>query len=451
MESYIQGITKHHTDGRLPPPTTRGFMINNFVGEFLEEWAEVNINYSNVIALGDFNIHMNEQDPDALLFKSDLDVMGLKQWVSFATHQQGHLLDLIITESDNHLNIVDPSAGDYISDHRFVHSVVNLSKPTKSRSYKTIEKLQDVDIYDLCREADLGTLYSMDSIDDMVECLEQKVQSALQKLVVKETKLVVDRKKVPWMMSEVKEQHKIMRNRERIWKKYGESHQWQAFKREQKRFKSILRHAKSNVLTRKILDCGKDKKKLFSLVFNITGTESQNPMPESESNKSLVQEFSFFFMEKIQKIVDGLSDCHPFEPESIDLEERISRWSRLSEDYIKYLIRSMPNKQSEIDTIPTVIMKKDAQSDCEDYVSLCGALSVIFTKCIEQGEFPTKWKNALVKSLLKGKNLDHILKNYRPVSNLTFISKVLEKVILTEFSKHMESHNLLPDYQSAYR
>ena len=433
------------------PPASRGHNINDFASDFLEKWAEVNINHQNVIALGDFNIHMDEEDADALSFQSDLDIMGLKQLVSFATHQQGHKLDLVITEGDSHLVEINPTAGAYISDHRFIHMVVQLRRPSVQTIKKTIIKMDNVDMYDLVKEADLGVIYQIEDIDEMVQTFENLVKSALDKLTVKEEKVVPDRKKVPWMTSEVKEQRKIMRNRERIWKKYGDDHQWQAFKRKQKRFKSILRHTKSNVLTAKILDCGRDMKKLFSLVFNITGTKPQNPMPDGESDEELSEKFASFFTKKIQTIVDGLSECHPFEPTPLEVESKIDRWMRPSEDFVKYIVKTMPNKQSELDVIPTSILKRDAQSTDDDYMSLCGALSVIFTRCIEQGVFPSEWKYALVKPLLKEKSLDHEFKNYRPVSNLPFISKVLEKVILTQFSKHMETQQLLLDYQSAYR
>ena len=42
------------------------------------------------------------------------------------------------------------------------------------------------------------------------------------------------------------------------------------------------------------------------------------------------------------------------------------------------------------------------------------------------------------------------LKNYRPVSNLSFLSKVLEQCILTQFNNHCNEYSLMPDYQSAY-
>ena len=42
-------------------------------------------------------------------------------------------------------------------------------------------------------------------------------------------------------------------------------------------------------------------------------------------------------------------------------------------------------------------------------------------------------------------------KNYRPVSNLSFLSKVVEKCVLEQFNWHCTEFNLLPDFESAYR
>ena len=60
-------------------------------------------------------------------------------------------------------------------------------------------------------------------------------------------------------------------------------------------------------------------------------------------------------------------------------------------------------------------------------------------------------ETAIVHPILKNVGLDLILSNFRPVSNLSFISKVVEKVVLTQFNKYCSTHRLIPDYQSAYR
>ena len=54
--------------------------------------------------------------------------------------------------------------------------------------------------------------------------------------------------------------------------------------------------------------------------------------------------------------------------------------------------------------------------------------------------------------LLKKPNLDtNVLEHYRPVSNLHYVSKILEKVVAMQLSHHLHENNLLEPHQSAYR
>ena len=54
--------------------------------------------------------------------------------------------------------------------------------------------------------------------------------------------------------------------------------------------------------------------------------------------------------------------------------------------------------------------------------------------------------------MLKRPNLDtDELKSYRPVSNLDFVAKVLEKLVIIRLEKHMETHSLHDPMQSAYK
>ena len=70
---------------------------------------------------------------------------------------------------------------------------------------------------------------------------------------------------------------------------------------------------------------------------------------------------------------------------------------------------------------------------------------------LESGYFPRDWKNALVQPLLKKTGLQPINNNFRPVSNLQFISKLTEKAVAMQINDHMLRNNLYPELQSAYR
>ena len=65
--------------------------------------------------------------------------------------------------------------------------------------------------------------------------------------------------------------------------------------------------------------------------------------------------------------------------------------------------------------------------------------------------FATNWKTSIIRPLLKKLGLELLLANYRRVSNLSFISKLVEKCALKQFIQNCNDQDLIPDYQSAYR
>ena len=80
----------------------------------------------------------------------------------------------------------------------------------------------------------------------------------------------------------------------------------------------------------------------------------------------------------------------------------------------------MPTKTCENDIIPTKLLK-------EILPTIIPSLTKIANLSINNGVFSEKWKSATVKPLIKSQSKGTIHQNYRPVSNLTFLSKVVEK------------------------
>ena len=75
----------------------------------------------------------------------------------------------------------------------------------------------------------------------------------------------------------------------------------------------------------------------------------------------------------------------------------------------------------------------------------------LINKSLAEGAFSKHWKTAIIHPLLKKPGTELIASSYRPVSNLPFLSKVVEKIVLTRFNKHCDNYQLMPGYQSAYR
>ena len=84
--------------------------------------------------------------------------------------------------------------------------------------------------------------------------------------------------------------------------------------------------------------------------------------------------------------------------------------------------------------------------------SIIDSITAIINESLCSGIVPSCFKHAIVSPLIKKPGSDaEVLKNYRPVSNLPFISKILEKVVASQIHTHLEKFELLEEHQSAYR
>ena len=116
----------------------------------------------------------------------------------------------------------------------------------------------------------------------------------------------------------------------------------------------------------------------------------------------------------------------------------------LSESEVRATVLSSTKKSCPLDPIPTTLLVKHIDE-------LLPSVTRIINLSLDTGYFPDHWKLALLRPLLKKDGLEPVLKNYRPVSNLRYISKLVETVVAMQLQKYLSSNNLFPVYQLAYR
>ena len=114
-------------------------------------------------------------------------------------------------------------------------------------------------------------------------------------------------------------------------------------------------------------------------------------------------------------------------------------------DEVKKIIMTSPNKSCELDPLPTVLLKY-----CLD--KLLKPITDIINASLCSGLFPDDFKHAHVNPLLKKTSLPkEDLNSYIPVSNIGFISKILEKVVASRLRSLISSNCLSNVSQSAYK
>ena len=122
----------------------------------------------------------------------------------------------------------------------------------------------------------------------------------------------------------------------------------------------------------------------------------------------------------------------------------ISQFTLLSESNVQKLIEATPKKSCMLDPMPTPLV-----IGCIDI--LLPVITKIINISLQTGQFADQWRCVLVHPLLKKSGLDFVLKNYRPVSNLQYISKLTEKAVFQQTNGHMVINSLYPELQSCYR
>ena len=180
---------------------------------------------------------------------------------------------------------------------------------------------------------------------------------------------------------------------------------------------------------------------------------NKNVLPSHDCALTLANEMSQFFMEKSNKIhqdlKNSLDPTNPYIPVKSALDpippQKLKTFDLVTANETREIVMSAPSKFCKLDPFPTAGVK--TLINC-----LASPISVIINKSLSAGYVPLSMKKALVRPGLKESSLDpEMNSSYRPVSNLSFLSKIMERVVNKRLDVHLETNDLLDDSQSAYR
>ena len=185
----------------------------------------------------------------------------------------------------------------------------------------------------------------------------------------------------------------------------------------------MLFESKKINIANKVNQCNRDTRQLFRLVSNITLSTQDNPLPDGKSHQELADKFAEHFIDKIQKIRNNLNSYDRYHVDETVQVPTLGEFKPLMEDEVSKVITCMASKSCEIDPVPTNLLK-------EILPQLIKPITKIINTSPELGVFASQWKVAIVKPLLKKMGLELITSNYPLVSNLSFLSKVLERCVV---------------------
>ena len=210
---------------------------------------------------------------------------------------------------------------------------------------------------------------------------------------------------------------------------------------------------KAELMEQNVINCEGDQKKLFSLIHSLFGSKKITVLPEYTSSFTLASSINMFFIEKIHNIkmeFPLLEACLPaYSFVDIDTIMPVctavfDTFQPLSCDVLASIIHKLNRTTCGLDPFPTKLLMSNLSS-------IINIILRIVNLCFSSGDLPAPCKSAIISPLIKKTGLDYeILKNYRPVANLSFISKIIEKTIATQIHSHLINNYIVDTLLRVY-
>ena len=436
---------------RTPPSAGNKLTTCDFIDEFGMFLSDDSIPAENVLVVGDFNFHMDKpNDLDIRHFVQSYIPLGFDQFVTEPTHVKGHILDIVLCRARTLVTSVNVD-NLYMSDHFLLTIGTDLSRPRVPRKVVKCRNVKGID-RSLFR-ADIAqsplVIGSPDGVDDLLDLYNATLLGLLNKHAPEKEKVVPDHPSSHWINEAVIKAKQARRRAERKKRKTSLVVHIEIYKQARNNVTKLIKQAKDSHFHAKLKDAETDSKKMFSLLSTLLNRENRSDSLPDMIPQEAAKSLSRFFQEKIETIRKEFNNAPLDTTEnfasSVHSSDLLSSFYALSEDQILKLIRESKSTTATVDPAPTKLV-----------LEFTDILLPVFQKIVNvsltSGTVPTAFKKAVFKLLIKKPNLDpEVLSNYRLVSNLPYLSKILERVVADQLQAHLDTNGLHVKIQSAYR
>ena len=434
--------------------------IDNFTDNFGKSLSKIDPAFDKV-ALGDFNIDFSIRRRNAnlahkRLLKGIAELHDLKQVIESSTRVTEHsesLIDLCFTNAQQKITesaVLDPG----LSDHSLIYCVMKSGRhraPPKMiqfRSYKNYDK--DSFVSDLRQVPWHVALNNHEDIDDCIDTWNKLFSEvAAVHAPIKTSR--VRGFSIPWINSSI---IALMNKRDHHLKKAkgnkNNTH-WRLYRELRNKVTHSIKKAKSDYYTNLIINGSKSSSKDFWKALKQTLPSSKTSSRITSlladgvlltSAQSIASTLNSYFVNVGKSLAEKIVS-EPYIAKATACHSTFT-FQPISEDFVSRSISSLKtNKAVGLDKISARLLK-----DAVDVIT--PSLTALFNLSLQTRTFPSIWKTAKVIPLFKkGDKLN--ASNYRPISILPTVSKILEKAVHTQFYAYLTENNLISPNQFGFR
>ena len=414
------------------PPNSNISWCRKF-GETLQYLRDV---YDQIVIAGDFNLPSidwncleNTTGSDELEFTEILNDYFLKQ-LSVEPTRLNNVLDLIITSSPDRvevLDIISPNDAGIFTDHAILQFEIKIQPEKAKTSRSFVFDYHNTDFNALRNAIQTENLSAViDPTFDINKNWSNWI-TAFNSLISRyvKTKTLKRKRNPPWLTGEILHELHVkntmtMRNK---------------FKQLRSRVKHMIANARKNYFISVATELNSNPKRFWSL-FKYASKKSSLPQRmtlrssdnddtiAADDPNSIADLFNTFFASVFHQ-----DQTHPANETTITDENCLTDIELTVDDILPLLHSLNEHKATGPDGISNKILKETAEQ-------VAPSLCLLFNLSLRSGSLPDDWKISNIVPVFKKGKRDHV-SNYRPISLLSNISKVLERCVLVKTRDHL--------------
>ena len=416
--------------------------------------SDIDLQKVEVFLMGDLNIDiLDKNNRFVKILLNMAKQLGLRQLITEPTRYspvKDSCLDLFFTNSD-----IIAKAGVSnvnISDHQMIMLTRKKAKLVKQkcefygRSYRNYnkdifqERIRDANWEFLEHERDVNTQWKM---------FEQNISTILDKMCPQKM-FKIKQVKQPWITPRLLE---LILDKDKALKKAKKSKNrelWNDSKRLRNSCTNRLRKAKADYIKERLEIHSNDQKKFWKHIQEVIpnnnkGTKLIHLKDNTTDSLININETSDYINKFFTNIGPNLAkECdQAWQYTGITCEHKLANIETSPAEINEICKNININKSSCIDNISSEILR-------DAFLAIPEKLCLLFNNCFRTAIIPSVWKNAKVTRLPKGGD-SQVVSNYRPISLLPILSKLIEKIVHKNVYNHLMQWNLLEEKQGGFR
>lgn len=405
------------------------------------------VKYEHVIFAGDFNVDLLSTSKRSTDFFNIINNAKLKCMSSaptnFVPNCKSTQIDLFLVKSESRLLDYSQFPFGSFTSHDLIFSTYQIDMSSEKYSQVvTYRSLHNIDAKSLTKRAfelDWDSIYQTPHIDDMVEIVTTNLRTLLDEFAPLKVRTVLHRHNEPkWMNNELRvlidlrNFHHIASRSRCSLNRQEHKIKCKEYGREVTKLKTKLRYQAITPLLNDKITAKKLWQNFRSLGIIEDKSSSASNIDVEEINLHLGKVFTESHEVDILSLV-----------QEIDNDDNNFQFSITTESAVDEIIKLVASNACGVDGLSIKFVKILSPF-------IIPFITHIVNCCVTQSYFPTNWKIANVLPIPKvsqPKDLD----DYRPISILPCLSKILEKLLHGQLLLYLQSNSLLDSFQSGFR